>query len=111
MRMLPLLLTILTLIKEAGGAAYDFENSGISDLNDISIGTDATTVKLGHNSFVSIPAGYFVNLPDLEELKINAGLVSSIEDFAFQYLGNLTELNLNNQQLTTVSRNMFRGMP
>ncbi len=95
------------------GSTLNKASSGISSMHQVSISSSHSKVLLTQNSIRHIPSCYFINLPNLLELQIDAQhskVLDSIDDFAFNGLYNLTFLDLRDNGLEVVRRNMFKGL-
>ena len=99
----------------------DFSGNGWKQLrpNDFFGFTDLQTLNLSNNQITEIPENAFyigdpadpTVTPDINILKLQNNKISTIHPDAFQNLtGALTQVDLNNNSLTTLPNGLFRGI-
>ena len=88
------------------------DNTGISDV-DADWFTDLTSLtllRLRNNAIETLPAGVFSKLTNLNELRLENNAISSLDAGIFDGLP-LTDLDLDDNALTQLPKNLFLNHP
>ncbi len=103
------LLSVLCVISEQ--TTFNKANQGITDITVHTIPAATTIVWFGSNSILYIPANYFKNLLNLDEVWLNRNSISNISDSAFSQVPTVTVISLQYNQFTVIREMMFSGLP
>ena len=76
-------LLTLWLCGITAGTVFDKSSLGITDITDHPAPAGSTEVNFKYNSIQHIPIGYFVNLPNLEDIRFYYNVISDIDPYAF----------------------------
>ncbi len=93
-------------------AVCDFSSQGIADINMALLAPCLNSDEITYiiNSISFIPNTYFIPLP-VTTINLRSNQLSTIEDFAFQNLQNLTTLKIfYNTPLRRITKNMLKGL-
>ncbi len=93
-----------------GSMVFDKHNQGITDMTAHQIPANTEEVWLHKNSITNVPSGYFVNKPDLYEIRLQDNQISNIAEYGFAGVPSLRNLVLYNNNLAVIRRDMFSGL-
>ncbi len=74
-----------------------------------SIPGNTRVIFFSDNSISHVPAGYFINLPNLDDLWLYDNVISNIDDHAFAQVPSVRMIDLGFNKLSVIRKNMFSG--
>ena len=86
---------------------YDRSYQGIHDMTVYTIPVGSERVWFQGNSLTTVPADYFVNLPNLYLIYLYSNSISNVGAHAFAGVPNVTEISLEHNDLSLIHENMF----
>ncbi len=92
------------------GTVFEKSSLGITDITDHPAPTGSTEVNFKYNSIQHIPIGYFVNLPNLEDISLYCNLISDIDPYAFAGTPSVINIYLFNNKLEVIREQWFSGL-
>ena len=97
---------LIILIICHSGQGLNFSHQGHDHISTLTVDSFTVELNMNFNNFVTIPFGYFVNMPQLQKLHITNNQIKNISDFAFSNLSSLTNLNIESNKLETIRENV-----
>ena len=107
---LQLIFLLVQCIIQSEGIIDDRSSQGIHNISNEIFSNETVEIKLNLNSIAFIPASYLKNLPLLERVDIWSNQISVIEDFSFVNVPTLLYLTLQNNMLSILTSDMFKGL-
>ncbi len=89
---------------------FDRKNLGITDLTNIPIPSNTTIAIFKNNALTFVPAGNFIDLPNIYRIELWINQISDIQDGAFSLVPTLKHLWLGQNKISAPRRAMFQGI-
>ncbi len=89
---------------------FDRRNQNLTDITTETIPPGTNIARFGFNLLTVVPANYFPADPAFTRLHIDHNDLSTIHDFAFSNLQNLTALKLQHNLLKVIKTDMLKGL-